>query len=248
MTALRVEGITAGYGRTTVIRDVSVAVEPGEICAVVGPNGAGKSTLAKGIVGLNSRQGGRVVVDGTDVTDMPPHELPSAGLAYVPQNQNVFPSLTVQENLEMGGYLRPEKVPGRIDEIVALFPDLGLALGKQAKNLSGGQQNMLSLARAIMLEPKAVILDEPTAGLSPAYTNVVWSHIVMTASRGTGILVVEQNVDRALAHASHVHVMVAGATYVNGTADQVGQLDLAKIFLGRDDRKSAVGIRTNTSD
>lgn len=233
MKALSAEGIIAGYGRAPIVHGVSIAVESGSMVAIVGPNGAGKSTLAKAISGVISTMAGRVKVGDTDISGLPAHQIVSRGLAYVPQNQNVFPSLTVVENLEMGAYTRKDNVAARIRDVLDIFPDLHAATKKRAGVLSGGQQNMLALARALMLDPKIVLLDEPTAGLSPHYTQVVWDQIGRIRQVGIAALVVEQNVDRALRNADFVYVMVAGANRVEGPAKEVAQQDLASIFLGQ---------------
>jgi ABC-type branched-subunit amino acid transport system ATPase component len=235
VTALRAEQITAGYGRVPIIRDISVTVEDGALAAIVGPNGAGKSTFAKAMCGVIKPASGRVLLGDDELTSLPGHLMARRGLAYVPQNQNVFPSLTVTENLEMGGFTRKSGVRQRIGEVLDVFPDLRKAAGKRAGVLSGGQQNMLAMARALMLDPRVIVLDEPTAGLSPAYTSVVWEQIARITQTGTAALVVEQNVDRALSSASYVYVFVAGANHVAGPAEEVAALDLAAIFLGHGD-------------
>ncbi len=234
MTALQADKLTAGYGRVPIIREVSVTVEDGRLVAIVGPNGAGKSTFAKALAGVIRLAAGRVFVGGDEITGLPGHLIVRRGLAYVPQNQNVFPSLTVTENLEMGAYSRRSGVRERAAEVLDVFPDLRQAAGKRAGVLSGGQQNMLAMARALMLDPRVIVLDEPTAGLSPAYTSVVWEQIGRITSSGVAALVIEQNVDRALSAADYVHVFVAGANHVAGPAAEVAALDLAAIFLGHD--------------
>jgi ABC-type branched-subunit amino acid transport system ATPase component len=236
MPALTAEGITAGYSRVPVIRDVSIRAEAGAITTIVGPNGAGKSTFAKSLCGVVKPTQGRVWVGDTEITKLPGHLVPRKGLAYVPQNDNVFPSLSVRENLEIGGYALAGHPETKIEEILEIFPDLGKAHTKKAGQLSGGQQNMLAMARALMAEPKAIILDEPTAGLSPAYTDVVWQQVESIAATGTAVLVVEQNVDRAIAHAQSVYVLVAGTNHVAGTPTDIAALDLGAIFLGHDQR------------
>ena len=218
MTALRAEGITAGYGRVPIITDLTVQVPDGALTAIVGPNGAGKATFAKALAGVVSPEAGRIFVGGAEITGLPCHQIVRRGLAYVPQNGNIFPTLTVTENLEMGAFTRRGGVRERISEVLDIFPDLRTAAGKKAGLLSGGQQNLLGMAWALMLDPRAVILDEPTAGLSPQYTDVVWDQITRITDTGTAALVVEQNVDRALAHAGHVYVFVAGTNHVDGPA------------------------------
>jgi ABC-type branched-subunit amino acid transport system ATPase component len=240
VTALRAENITAGYGRVPIIRDISVTVEDGALAAMVGPNGAGKSTFAKAVCGVIRPASGRTLVGEQEITGLSGHLIVRRGLAYVPQNQNVFPSLTVTENLEMGAFTRKSGVRQRITEVLDVFPDLRKATGKRAGVLSGGQQNMLAMARALMLDPRVIVLDEPTAGLSPAYTSVVWEQITRITQTGTAALVVEQNVDRALAGAGYVYVLVAGANHVAGPAAEVAALDLAAIFLGHDTNQERI--------
>ena len=238
MTALQADRITAGYGRVPIITDISVTVPDGALTAIVGPNGAGKSTFAKALAGVVQPEAGRIFVGDAEITGLPCHLIVRHGLAYVPQNGNVFATLTVTENLEMGAFTRRSGVRERISEVLDIFPDLRAAAGKKAGLLSGGQQNLLGMARALMLDPRAVILDEPTAGLSPRYTDVVWGQIARITDAGTAALVVEQNVDRALANASHVYVFVAGTNHVDGPAPEIAALDLAAIFLGQDEQIS----------
>jgi ABC-type branched-subunit amino acid transport system ATPase component len=234
MDALTAENVTSGYGRSPIVRDVSVTVAAGMITAIVGPNGAGKSTFAKTLAGILRPMSGRIVVNNTDITHLPGHLIPRHGLAYVPQNDNVFRTLTVRENLEVGGYASKKDPRTRMGEIFEIFPDLAKADDKKAGNLSGGQQNLLAMARALMAEPTVIVLDEPTAGLSPAYTDVVWRQVELIAKQGTAVLVIEQNVERALTHAQFVNVLVAGANHVHGPVKEIAKLDLGGIFLGRD--------------
>lgn len=243
MTVLEAEGVTAGYGPVPVVEDVSVSVDEGEVVAIVGPNGAGKSTLLKSLFGLLRLMAGTVRVAGRDVSGWPPHQIARHGLAYVPQVENVFPSMNIVENLEMGGFTRKGPLTARIDEVLDIFPDLREAGRKQAGQLSGGQRNMLGMARALMLEPKALLLDEPTAGLSPMYTRVVWDQIARIAATGTAVVVVEQNVDIAVRQAHRVYVMVAGRNRLEGSAADVAGQDLPSIFLGGDGRRPSVGSR-----
>lgn len=233
MPALIVEGITAGYGRNTIISDISLTSDVSTITTIIGPNGAGKSTFAKTLVGILRTTTGRIVVNDLDITRMPGYQIPRHGLVYVPQNDNVFTSLTVQENLEVGGFAMKGDSSARMEEILNIFTDLKKARNKKAGFLSGGQQNLLAIARSLMVEPTVMILDEPTAGLSPAYTDVVWNQIELIAKSGTAVLVVEQNVERALKHADFVHIFVAGTNHVHGPTSEIAQLDLAAIFLGR---------------
>jgi ABC-type branched-subunit amino acid transport system ATPase component len=233
MPALLTEGVSAGYGRVPIINDISLTAETGLVTTIVGPNGAGKSTFAKTLVGILKPMSGKIMVNGVDITSMPGHEIPRHGLVYVPQNDNVFKRLTVRENLEVGGFAAKGDTSARMAEILEIFPDLGKAVEKKAGFLSGGQQNLLAIARALMVDPSVIVLDEPTAGLSPTYTDVVWNQIARISLLDTAVMVVEQNVERALKHSNYVHVFVAGRSHVQGPADEIAALDLASIFLGR---------------
>lgn len=233
MPTLLAEGVTAGYGRAPIINDISVAADRGTVTTIIGPNGAGKSTFAKTLVGILKPMSGRISVNDLDITTMPGHRIPRNGLVYVPQNDNVFKRLTVRENLEVGGFAAKGDTSARMAEVLGVFTDLAKATEKKAGLLSGGQQNLLAIARALMVDPAAIILDEPTAGLSPAYTDVVWDQIARIAALDTAVLVVEQNVERALKHSDFVHIFVAGRSHIHGPAKEIAALDLPSIFLGR---------------
>lgn len=232
MSVLVVEGLTAGYGKNPIVWEVNLQAKVGQVVAIVGPNGAGKSTLLKAIFGLVQVHGGKIILDEQDVTHVPSHILAQSGMAYVPQVNNVFPSMTVAENLEVGGFVGKVDISKRMSEVLDIFPDLATARAKKAGQLSGGQRNMLGMARALMAEPKVIFLDEPTAGLSPAYVDVVWRQVNRIAEFGTSVVVVEQNVDRAIANSEWVYVLVAGRNRVDGLAEVVGKLELGEIFLG----------------
>ena len=232
MSVLSAEGVTAGYGKVPIVQQVSVRAEAAQVVSIVGPNGAGKSTFLKSLFGLLRKVEGHVEVDGRDITRLAPHRIANSGMAYVPQVNNVFPSMSVVENLEMGAFSRREGMEQRIEEVLAVFPDLKAARRGKAGVLSGGQRNMLGMARALMLEPKVVLLDEPTAGLSPAYTTVVWDQVRHIAAAGTAVVVVEQNVDLAVSHSDWTYVLVAGRNRLDGPSAEVGKQDLSAIFLG----------------
>ena len=232
MPALQAEGVTAGYGRAPIINDITVSADASQVTTIVGPNGAGKSTFAKTLVGILKPMAGRIMVNDVDITRMPGHQIPRHGLVYVPQNDNVFKRMSVRENLEVGGFVTKSDSSARIAELFEIFPDLAKAHAKRAGLLSGGQQNLLAIARALMARPSVIVLDEPTAGLSPAYTKVVWDQIGRIAQLGTAVVVVEQNVERALKHSDFVHVFVAGRDHVSGSASDIAGLDLPSIFLG----------------
>jgi len=233
MPALLTEGVTAGYGRSPIISDITLAADRGSVTTIIGPNGAGKSTFAKALVGILKPMAGRILVNDIDITRVPGHQIPRRGLVYVPQNDNVFKRLTVRENLEVGGFAAKGDTSARMAEVLGIFEDLAKATDKKAGLLSGGQQNLLAIARALMVDPSVILLDEPTAGLSPAYTDVVWAQIERIAQLDTAVLVIEQNVERALKHSDFVHIFVAGRSHVRGPAREIAALDLPSIFLGR---------------
>src|SRR5579863_189798 len=233
MRALRAEAVTAGYGRVPIIHDISLSADLGTVTTIIGPNGAGKSTFAKTLVGILRPISGHISVNDVDITKMPGHQIPRHGLVYVPQNDNVFKRMTVRENLEIGGFASHENPDARMEEIFNIFTDLDKAREKKAGFLSGGQQNLLAIARALMIDPSVILLDEPTAGLSPAYTDIVWKQISRIARLDTAVVVVEQNVERAIKHSDYVHIFVAGRDHVHGPVDEIASLDLASIFLGR---------------
>lgn len=235
MSVLLAKGVTAGYGKVPIVQGISARAEVGQVVSIVGPNGAGKSTFLKSVFGLLRKVEGKVVVDGLDVTNLPPHRIANSGMAYVPQVNNVFPSMSVVENLEMGAFTRRSGMNERIEEVLAIFPDLLAARKGKAGVLSGGQRNMLGMARGLMLSPRVVLLDEPTAGLSPAYTTVVWKQVRRIAEAGTAVIVVEQNVDLAVSHSDWTYVLVAGRNRLDGPATEVAKEDLSAIFLGGGD-------------
>jgi ABC-type branched-subunit amino acid transport system ATPase component len=231
---LELDAITAGYGGAPVVSEVSLRAHAGQITAIVGPNGAGKSTLLKALLGIIRASSGTVLLEGTDVTGMATEKLVRCGISYVPQVANVFPSLTVRENLEMGGYCRRTGVQQRLDELCELFPDLTGALKRTAGTLSGGQRSMLAMARGLMLDPTLLVLDEPSAGLSPMFQGLLWEQIAKIAATGVGILVVEQNTRRTLKHADWAYVMVLGRNQLDGPARELAvDKSVVDLYLGR---------------
>lgn len=232
---LLVEGLTAGYGGPPIISGVEFHAKTGELTAIVGPNGAGKSTLLKVIVGLLPPLQGRVALNGKDVTGMPAQRLVREGIAYIPQVANVFPSLTVRENLEMGGYALRSGVDERIDMLCDMFPDLKLAIKRPARTLSGGQRTMLAIARALMLDPAVLILDEPTAGLAPKFVDAVWAQINTVRTSNVAVVVVEQNTRRTLANADWAYVVVMGRNRLSGTGKQLlDDPEVVDLYIGKD--------------
>lgn len=196
---LVVDHVVAGYvPDVDILHGVSLTVGPAEIVSIIGPNGAGKSTLAKTIFNLVTPREGDIIFDGQSLIDLKPSEIVQRGLCYVPQRQNVFPNLTIHENLEMGGYLLNEQLKSTIDEIYDLFPALEEKRRSKAGTLSGGQRQMLAMGRALMLNPQLIILDEPSAGLAPKLVDTVLEKVLEINERGCAILMVEQNARRAL--------------------------------------------------
>src|SRR5687768_2202455 len=186
--ALVVRGLTSGYGEVPVVRDISIEVGSDEIVTIIGPNGAGKSTVLKAIFGLLRTWEGEVQLNGGPITGLPPDRLVRRGIGYVPQTDNVFPSLTIRENLLIGGFTRSEGLAERIDWIYDLFPVLAARPGERANRLSGGQRQTLAIARALMLEPRVLMLDEPSASLSPLMLQTVFENVIEINRRGTAIL------------------------------------------------------------
>ncbi len=233
MSLLSVENLVAGYGPVDILQGVSLAVELGQIAVVIGSNGAGKSTAMKAIFGLAQVRGGRVLFEGEEITHLPADALCARGIAYVPQERNVFRSLSVRENLEMGAFLKPGNIARRIEEVLALFPPLREKLRQAAGELSGGQRQMVAMGRALMLEPKLLMLDEPTAGLSPLYMDQIFDRIVAVNRAGIGVLLVEQNAKQALAIAHTGYVLATGRNrFTDSAANLLANREVAESFLG----------------
>jgi len=231
---LEIDSLTAGYGGAPVISDVSLQTRAGRVTAIVGPNGAGKSTLLKALVGLIRVSSGNVRLNGVDVTGVATEKLVRRGISYVPQVANVFAGLTVRENLEMGGYARDQGLQDRIGELLELFPDLTAALKRKARTLSGGQRTMLAMARGLMLDPAVLVLDEPSAGLSPIFQTLLWEQVAKIAATGVSVLVVEQNTRRTLKHADWAYVMVMGRNRLDGPAHQLAVDEtVVNLYVGR---------------
>jgi ABC-type branched-subunit amino acid transport system ATPase component len=241
---LRAEHITSGYGGVPVVRQVSIDVGSGEVVAVIGPNGAGKSTLLKSLVGILRVTEGRVWLGPTDVTNHAPEELARRGVGYVPQVNDIFEPLTVLENLEMGGYLlKRDQIKGRVDEVMAVFPALAPMLKRRADKLSGGERKMLAIARVLMLDPKVLILDEPTANLSPKLADTLLrDHVRRLANLGKAVLLVEQRARAAMEVATWTIVLVSGSTRLEGRPGELlGRQDFEGLFLGAATRHRPAG-------
>lgn len=228
------ENLSAGYGHIPVVKGVSLGVDGGEIVCIVGPNGAGKSTLLKAMTGGLQPAAGIVNLDGEDVTGLSSHLLARKGLAYVPQISDVFETLTVAENLEMGGYLLERRqVAERCQEVLSLIPQLQTLVRRVAASLSGGERKLLAIARALMVAPSVLVLDEPTANLSSERSREILQHHVRDlADRGTAVLLVEQNVRQALAVSDRAFVLVNGQVAVESSGhDLLHYENLSDIFL-----------------
>jgi len=230
---LQAEGVVAGYGEVEILHGVSLVLNEAEIVAVIGPNGAGKSTLLKAVFGLLSVRSGRVQLLGREVTNLSPDRMVQTGMSYVPQVDNVFPSLTINENLEMGAFVRRDGLRERLERVYGLFPDLTGRRGERAGRLSGGERQMLALARALMLDPKVLLLDEPSASLSPMMVDSIFDRIGEINRSGTAILLVEQNAKEALSFSTRAYVLAMGENRIEGEA--AGLLDneeVGKLYLG----------------
>ena len=207
MPVLSIENLSGGYGEADILHGISLEINAGEIVVVIGPNGAGKSTAMKAVFGLLRLSGGSVHLAGEEITNMDPAEVVNKGVCYVPQTNNVFPTLTVHENLEMGAYIRKDDFRPRLEEIYEMFPPLAEKKRQAAGELSGGQRQMVAMGKALMLEPTLLMLDEPTAGLSPIYRNEIFQIVCQINDSGVPILMVEQNAKQSLAVASRGYVL-----------------------------------------
>ena len=233
MAVLELESVVGGYGDTQILHGVSLAVGAGEVVVIIGPNGAGKSTAMKAVFGLLRLEQGVIRLDGQDITDTSPERVVRLGVCYVPQTSNIFPSLTVAENLEMGAYVRDDDFRPRMQEIYDLFPPLAEKRKQAAGTLSGGQRQMVAMGKALMLEPKILLLDEPTAGLSPKFRGEIFSTVKSINATGTPILMVEQNAKQALGIADRGYVLVDGKNQYQGTGQELlDNREVAEMFLG----------------
>jgi branched-chain amino acid transport system ATP-binding protein len=231
---LSVEGVVAGYGiADEVLKGVDLDVERGEIVGIIGPNGAGKSTLLKVVAGVLAPSRGRVRLGDTPIAGRPPREISALGVAFVPQERNVFPTLSVRENLEMGGYLEPRDSRRRIEAIFARFPLLAERRRHAARTLSGGQRQVLAMAMALMVEPALLLLDEPSAGLAPLAAEQLFETIRAINADGVAIVMVEQNALEALAIAHRAFLLVDGRNSRSGEAGALARdPDVRRTFLG----------------
>ena len=233
MPLLEAQGIHSGYGGMEVLHGVSVALEPGELVTIIGPNGAGKSTLLKTVFGLLTPTQGRVLLGGEDITGAPPHRIVRRGMCYVPQVDNVFPSLTVQENLEMGAFILRGGIEARLARVYELFPALTARRRQRVGKMSGGERQMVAMGRALMLDPKVLLLDEPTAALAPNLVEQVFQSILAIRESGVAILMVEQNARQSLAISDRGYVLVDGRNRHQGTGQELlADEEIGRLFLG----------------
>lgn len=233
MPLIELKHVVGGYGGAPILNGVNMAIEQSDIGVIVGPNGAGKSTTLKAIFGLLKVTGGTIEFEGENVANSLPDKLVPKGLSFVPQEKNVFTSMSVEENLEMGAFTRRDDFKGTMDWVYQMFPVLAEKRRQPAGELSGGQRQMVAMGRALMSKPKLLMLDEPSAGLSPRYVIEIFETIVRVNKEGVGILMVEQNARQALAFASKGFVLAQGQNRFTGTGPElIADPEVAKSFLG----------------
>jgi ABC-type branched-subunit amino acid transport system ATPase component len=230
---LEASELVSGYGEVEILHGVSLRLDKGEIVAIIGPNGAGKSTFMKAVFGLLKVKSGTVRLEGEDVTGTPPERIVCKGMCYVPQSENVFPSLSIRENLEMGAFTRKDGYRQRLEEVCGLFPDLAQRPQLRAGKLSGGQRQMLAVARALMLDPRVLLLDEPTASLAPKMVEDIFATIRSINQTGVAILIVEQNAKEALSICHRAYVLASGHNRLEGTGPELlASEEVGKLYLG----------------
>ena len=233
MSLLSVQGVSAGYEQMEILHDVSIEIQPGEIVTLIGPNGAGKSTLMKTVFGLLRPRRGSIRLNGDDITGLAPSLLVRRGLSYVPQVDNVFPSLTVDENLEMGAVVRTDDIRARLEDVLALFPGLRPKRRLKAGGLSGGERQMVAMCRALMLDPTLLLLDEPSAGLSPLLVESVFEKIESINRSGVAILLVEQSAREALRRSHRGYVLAGGQVRLEGAGPALLENpEVGRLYLG----------------
>jgi len=232
---LTLKEVVAGYGKMTILHGTTCSVARGAITTVIGPNGAGKSTMFKTVFGMLPARSGRVLFEGAEITNLAPRDLLARGISYVPQGRNIFPELSVRHNLELGAVMAPARfdLAGRIEAAMARFPVLRRKAGQQASTLSGGEQKLLEIARALLLEPKLMLIDEPSIGLSPIMVNELFGILSEMRDRGITVLLIEQNAKRALESSDYGIVLELGRTRIADTAQKIlTDPRIGQLFLG----------------
>ena len=234
MSLLAVNGVVAGYGaQDEILKGVALLLDAGEIVCIIGPNGAGKSTLLKTIAGLLRPKAGTIALHGREIVGLPPREISRLGIAYVPQEFNIFPTMSVRENLEIGGYIDRKAAARRIDGVLSQFPALAEKRRHAARTLSGGERQMLAMAMALMVEPAVLLLDEPSVGLSPVAAERLFDAITQIHKDGVAIVIVEQNANEALAISDRAYILVDGKNSRTGSAKALAaDPEIRRLFLG----------------
>jgi len=234
MTILKVENVSAGYvPESNILHNLSLEVNEGEIVSVIGPNGAGKSTLLKTIFGLLKPQEGKIFLRDEDISGLKPFKIAQKGVSYVPQVNNVFPSLTIQENLEMGAFIREDDYTDTMEEVFTLFPVLKERRNNKAGQLSGGQRQMVAMGRALMLKPKVLLLDEPSAGLAPIFVSSIFEKIIEINATGVSMIIVEQNAKEALKMSHRGYVLATGQNVLDDKSDALlANEEVGRLYLG----------------
>lgn len=233
MIILKVEDITAGYTEVEILHNVHIQVKSGDIVSVIGPNGAGKSTLLKTIFGVLKPKRGKITLKDEDITGLKPDRIARRGISYVPQVDNVFPSLAIQENLEMGAFIRKDDYSQRLEEVFDLFPILKGRRKQKAGQLSGGQRQMVAMGRALMLDPQVLLLDEPSAGLAPLIVVDIFEKIKEINASGVAMVIIEQNAREALKMAHHGYVLAMGKNVLDDSGEALLANDeVGRLYLG----------------
>ena len=233
MPLLTVEGLTTGYGEMEVLRSVSLRVQPGSIVSIIGPNGAGKSTAMKAVFGLLRPWQGSIRFGEREIGGLSADKIVRLGMCYVPQTDNVFPSLTVEENLEMGAFVLTGPTKERKERVFELFPRLAERRRQRAGKMSGGERQMVAMGRALMLDPQLLLLDEPSAGLAPLLVDMIFEKIREVNATGVAVLMVEQNAKKSLELADHAYVLVGGENRIDGAGDALLEdPEVGRLYLG----------------
>jgi ABC-type branched-subunit amino acid transport system ATPase component len=230
---LTIKDLDSWYGRLQVLHTVKMHIDPGEIVSIIGPNGAGKSTILKNIFGLVEKRNGKIFFEGKSIMKKKPENITRLGITYVPQGRSVFPNLTVHENLEMGGFIRNDDISEDIEYVYKKFPRLAERKNQKAGLLSGGEQQMVAIGRALMLKPKLLLLDEPSLGLSPQMKSLIFEKIIEINKDGVAMFIVEQNAKMSLKISNRAYVLELGKNKLQGTGkDMLKNKDVAKLYLG----------------